>query len=82
MVKVKFFAVLKGLVGKEEVSVEVKQGGTLEQLIEQLKSDLPPLIDIMQKGGILISVNQEVLEKGAIIKDGDEVAFLPPFAGG
>jgi len=82
MVKVKFFAVLKGLVGKEEVSVEIKEGTSLEQLIEQLKVDLPPLIDIMQKGGILISVNQEVLEKDAIINDGDEIAFLPPFAGG
>ncbi|NOY83999.1 hypothetical protein MNBD_NITROSPIRAE01-384 [hydrothermal vent metagenome] len=82
MVKVKFFAVLKGLVGKEEVSIEIKEGSTLQQLIEQLKGDLPPLVDIMQQGGILISVNQEVLGKEAIIKDGDEVAFLPPFAGG
>ncbi|MEC4678783.1 MAG: MoaD/ThiS family protein [Nitrospirota bacterium] len=82
MVKVKFFAVLKGLVGKEEVSIEIKEGSTLQQLIDQLKGDLPPLVDIMQQGGILISVNQEVLGKEAIIKDGDEVAFLPPFAGG
>lgn len=82
MVKVKFFAVLKGLVGKDEVSVEIKEGTSLDQLIEQLKTDLPPLVDIMQKGGLLISVNQEVLEKDAIIQDGDEVAFLPPFAGG
>ncbi len=82
MVKVKFFAVLKGLVGKEEVSIEIKAGSTLQQLIEQLKRDLPPLVDILQQGGILISVNQEVLGKEAIIKDGDEVAFLPPFAGG
>ncbi len=82
MVKVKFFAVLKGLVGKEEISLEIKEGTSLNQLIEQLKADLPPLVDIMQKGGILISVNQEVLEKDAIIQDGDEIAFLPPFAGG
>ncbi len=82
MVKVKFFAVLKALVGKEEISIEMKEGSTLQQLIEQLKEDLPPLVDIMQKGGILISVNQEVLGKEAVIKDGDEVAFLPPFAGG
>ncbi len=82
MVKVKFFAVLKGLVGKEEVAVEIEGGTTLGQLIEKLKIDLPPLKDIMQKGGILISVNQEVVEKDAVIQDGDEIAFLPPFAGG
>ncbi len=82
MVKVKFFAVLKGLVGKEEVTVDLGGETTLEQLIEKLKTDLPPLKDIIQKGGILISVNQEVVEKDAIIQDGDEIAFLPPFAGG
>lgn len=82
MVKVKFFAVLKGLVGKEEVSVDVEKGMTLDQLIEKLKINLPPLKDVIQKGGILISVNQEVVEKDTVIRDGDEVAFLPPFAGG
>lgn len=82
MVKVKFFAVLKGLVGKEEVSLQIKEGLSLEQVIEQLKKELPALGDLMKKGGILISVNQEVVEKHALIQDGDEIAFLPPFAGG
>ncbi len=82
MVKVRFFAVLKSLVGKEEVSLDVEEGTTLAQLLEKLKMDLPPLDDILQKGGVLISVNQEVVDREAPIQDGDEIAFLPPFAGG
>ena len=82
MVKVKFFAVLKSLVGKEEVSIDVEEGTTLDQLLTKLKMDLPPLADVLDKGGVLISVNQEVVDKEALVRNGDEIAFLPPFAGG
>lgn len=82
MVKVKFFAVLKSLVGKEEVSIDLEEGMTLGQLLAKLKMDLPPLAEVLDKGGVLISVNQEVVDKEAPIQDGDEIAFLPPFAGG
>jgi molybdopterin synthase sulfur carrier subunit len=29
-----------------------------------------------------ISVNRELISDDAILKDGDEIAFLPPFTGG
>lgn len=82
MVKVRFFAVLKKIVGKEEVSLEVEKGATLEQLLNRLERDLPPLQQVMKEGKVLISVNQEVVPKECLIQNGDEVAFLPPFAGG
>lgn len=82
MVKVKFFAVLKNIVGKEEVVVDVDKGMTLEQLIKTLEIDLPALKQVLKEGKILISVNQEAASKNHLIKNGDEVAFLPPFAGG
>lgn len=82
MVKVRFFAVLKKIVGKEEVVLDVEKGTTLEQLLGRLERDLPPLKDILKEGKILISVNQEVVPKECLIQNGDEIAFLPPFAGG
>lgn len=82
MVKIRFFAVLKKIVGKEEVVLEVEKGTTLEQLLSRLERDLPPLQQIMKEGKILISVNQEVVPKECLIQNGDEIAFLPPFAGG
>ncbi len=82
MVTVKFFAVLKHLVGKDEISLDVEKGTSLEKLLEKLVSDLPPLKESVNEGKILISVNQEVVEKDYLINDGDEIAFLPPFAGG
>ncbi len=82
MVKIRFFAVLKKIVGKEEVVLDVEKGTTLEQLINRLERDLPPLQQVMKEGKVLISVNQEVVPKECLIQNGDEVAFLPPFAGG
>lgn len=82
MVKVRFFAVLKKIVGKEEVVLDVEKGTTLEQLLSRLERDLPPLQQVMKEGKVLISVNQEVVPKECLIQNGDEIAFLPPFAGG
>ncbi|MFQ5543987.1 MAG: MoaD/ThiS family protein [Nitrospiria bacterium] len=82
MVKIRFFAVLKSLVGKEEMSLQIEKGTSLGQLLENLEAELTPLKDVIQEGKVLISVNQEVVEKTYEIKDGDEVALLPPFAGG
>ncbi|WDT80044.1 MAG: hypothetical protein MPW14_23515 [Candidatus Manganitrophus sp.] len=42
MVKIRFFAVLKKIVGKEEVVLDVEKGTTLEQLLSRLERDLPP----------------------------------------
>lgn len=82
MVIVKFFAVLKHLVGKDELSLDIEKGTSLDQLLEKLVCDLPPLKEVVNEGKILISVNQEVVDKDYLINDGDEIAFLPPFAGG
>ena len=82
MVKIRFFAVLKKIVGKEEVVMDVEKGTTLGQLINRLERDLPPLQQVLSEGKVLISVNQEVVPKECLIQNGDEIAFLPPFAGG
>lgn len=82
MVKIRFFAVLKKIVGKEEVVLDVEKGTTLEQLLRRLERDLPPLQQVLKEGKVLISVNQEVVPKECLIQNGDEIAFLPPFAGG
>ncbi|MBN4054408.1 MoaD/ThiS family protein [Nitrospira defluvii] len=82
MVNLKFFAVLKHLVGKDQLLIDVEKGSSLEKLLEKLINDFPTLKEGLQEGKILVSVNQEVVEKSYLIQDDDEIAFLPPFAGG
>jgi molybdopterin converting factor subunit 1 len=83
MVKVKFFAVLKKIAGKDELTVDIhNQKITLGQLIGQVERDLPQVRDIVKDGKVLVSINQEMAREEDLVKDGDEIAFLPPFAGG
>lgn len=81
-VNVRFFAVLKGLVGKSELSLDVEKGSSFGQILGKLKTDFPALDKIMREGKILVSVNQDVVGDEYLLRDGDEIAFLPPFAGG
>jgi molybdopterin converting factor subunit 1 len=81
-IRLKFFAMLKGLVGREEAELEIPGEISMAELKTIIKKEYPVLADLIDKRGVLISVNQEFAGNEMTIKDGDEVAFLPPFSGG
>ena len=37
---------------------------------------------VLKKTNYLIAVNQEVINNNIVLRDGDEIALMPPFAGG
>ncbi len=82
MVTVKFFAVMKKMVGRENLTVPLDSQLPLRDFLSLLETDLPNLRSVIQGGKILISVNQEMATDETVITDGDEIAMLPPFAGG
>tara|TARA_R100000935_G_scaffold50374_1_gene76212 strand:- start:507 stop:743 length:237 start_codon:yes stop_codon:yes gene_type:complete len=76
-VTVKYFGVIAESAGKNEEVLELKQGSSLKDLKnQQIKK-----YQIQDAESLQIAVNQD-LNKDVELKDGDEVAFLPPFAGG
>lgn len=78
-VKSLFFAAYRDLVGAEELEIEVPQGCTVQELIQLVRSrpgagalpESPP-----------VAVNREYSAASRVLHDGDEVAFIPPVAGG
>ncbi len=82
VIKLKFFAMLKGLVGRDEVDLELTLPTTLLQLKSVIAKEYPVLTELLEKRKLLISVNEELATDSTVIKSGDEVAFLPPFSGG
>lgn len=82
MVTVRFFAVLKKLVGQDTMRVDVNGHTTLKELLDRLEQDIPSLRATLREGRTLVAVNQEIAQEETPVADGDEVAFLPPFAGG
>ena len=67
---------------KEEDQFNLGSETTLERLSEEISKTAPKIGEMMRGKKVMISVNHEVVVPGAVIRDGDEVALLPPFSGG
>ena len=79
-VKVKLFAILRERAGAGEISKEIQDGYTIGQLWESLQKDYPKLAGPTFR--LLYAVNQNYVTAEEVLKDGDEVAIIPPVSGG
>ena len=82
MITVKYFASLSSVAGKEEEQFNMGSETTLEKLSVEISKTAPKLGEMIKGNKIIVSVNMDMVQPGAIIKDGDEIALLPPFSGG
>jgi molybdopterin converting factor subunit 1 len=78
-VRVLLFASYADAFGAPDIAVDLREGATVKELLARVKKmavghSLPP--------APLIALNQEYAAPGAIIRAGDEVALIPPVAGG
>jgi molybdopterin synthase sulfur carrier subunit len=75
-VKVLFFGVLAEVTGTNFKHFrDVKSIGDLKLRIQD---DFPDIVHYSYR----IALNNEIIDNESKLKDGDEVAFMPPFAGG
>ena len=84
MLSLVFFARVKEQPGCSGLELEWDESlsnftGLQEHLIE-LKGE--PWREVLTQDNIVRAVNQTVVEEGAALHDGDEVAFFPPVTGG
>lgn len=79
-VKLKFFALFRELAGLREIDKDVKKGSRVDDLLQELLEEYPALKKY--KDEILVSVNKNYASEDTELKEGDEVAILPPVGGG
>jgi molybdopterin synthase catalytic subunit len=79
-VKVLFFGMLKDVVGRSEEQVEVLGDARLGGIFDQYAERYPRIREMA--GSIVLAQNHEFAHPSAAVKDGDEIAFLPPVSGG
>jgi molybdopterin converting factor subunit 1 len=77
-VRVRYFASLRELMGVSGEEREVQPGATPGALLRELLG--PGRAE--RATGVAFAVNQEHAPAGRELRDGDEVAFLPPVSGG
>jgi MoaE-MoaD fusion protein len=79
-IRVLFFGVTHDLTGFDQEQVEVPEGKRLDDLRREYERRFPRLGEMADS--LLTAVNQEIVEQSWALRDGDEVAFLPPVSGG
>ena len=79
-VRVRVFASLREILGKDEVEVELPDGTTVEGLWTQLVGDDDRLEPFTKS--INFAINHDFVGKETELSPDDEVAFLPPVSGG
>jgi len=80
IVKVLFFASLKDITGVSGSDLELDENADVESLKVEVTSMYPKLKPFMSF--VKIAINQEFAEANSVIKNGDELAILPPVSGG
>ncbi len=79
-VRVLLFASLREAVGEKTLELELRDRATVADLLAQLEADHPVIA--RHRGKLLIAKNEERAVPGAELRDGDEIALLPPVSGG
>jgi molybdopterin converting factor subunit 1 len=79
-IRLLYFAVLRDIAGKSEEMVDLADGTRAGEVWQRLRDQHPPLRDYVQPP--MIAVNESYVGAGELLHDGDELAFIPPVAGG
>ncbi len=82
MISIKYFANLKEVAGKESEELTASDGMKLADLCSQLEDSQSQIVEMIRQKNVMVAINQEMATMDTEIKDGDEIAFLPPFSGG
>ena len=79
-VRVLFFAAHRELLGTSETTVDFPDGSTVDDLLRELRSRGAPWDLLPTKAAV--AVNRKYADGLHTLADGDEVAVIPPVAGG
>jgi sulfur-carrier protein len=80
MLRVQFYAQLRDLAGVPTVDVDLKNGATVSDLLEQVYARFPALRSHDQS--ILVAARLEFVDRNYNLESGDEVSIMPPVQGG
>jgi molybdopterin converting factor small subunit len=79
-VRVLTFAGIREIVGAASRMLELHDGATAGDAWSALAGEFPALARI--EGSTRLACNGALVDGGAILSEGDELAVLPPFGGG
>ena len=79
-VTVRLFARLRDIAGASELARDIAPGATIGAVWRELASEFPGLAPYERS--ISSAVNADYARMDDLVREGDEIAFLPPVSGG
>lgn len=79
-VEVLFFASCRETCGTSKIQVELEEEATTATLMRALLASYPDLAEGAAE--LKLAVNKKYITETTVLRDGDEVALLPPISGG
>ena len=79
-VRVKLFAIVKERAGVAEAAMELPDGATVAAAARALNEKFPAIADFLRRAAY--AVNREYVDAATVLRDGDELAVIPPVSGG
>ena len=79
-VQVRLFAALREVTGMAQVVQELPAGAGVQDLMDALAKQYPALRP--QLGAVRAAINRRYASLQAELRDGDEIALVPPVGGG
>lgn len=79
-ISVRFFAILRDRAGLPETSMDLPDGATVGDALDRINRQFPDMADQMKR--IALAVNRTYVKSDEALRDGDELALIPPVSGG
>ena len=77
--KIKAFGISREIIGSKVLELEIPEGYTIAALKRELFQKYPSFADLKS---LYVAVNNEYAGEEILVKDGDEIALIPPVSGG
>jgi molybdopterin synthase sulfur carrier subunit len=76
---IKAFGITREIIGSRVLELEVPDGQTVAELKAELMKQYPAFSGLRS---MYIAVNQRYGEDESVLREGDEIALIPPVSGG
>lgn len=81
VVTVRLFAMLRERAGADRLALELPPGATVADVLDRLAAD-PRLCGALPRESLVLAVNRTYAREDERLSPGDELALIPPVAGG
>jgi molybdopterin converting factor small subunit len=79
-VRLKMFAVLRERGAISELDLDLPEGATVAVAMEEVGRRIAAIADLLPR--TVAAINLSYVKPAALLRDGDELALIPPVSGG